>query len=161
MSRLYASGITLIECVTYLALCALMSFLLFAWWVASHEHLAIVQRKTEGALAVRLLYQIVTRDISQANPENKSWHIKNNELKFAQGNDTITYQFHQGTLSRTIHKQGASKGAKGVIARALQAVSFTMVAQRHMVSAIRMSVTWPVQGQKTWLLPLKKGLRLS
>lgn len=147
---------TLLECLSYLALSAILSVILFRWWVIGHEHIARLSRVTADAVQERLLYQIVMRDMQQANPEISDWQADQNQLRFMLNQDHITYRFSKGAFTRTVKRPTMLRASSATIARSLQQVSWQVIDQAGLVRKVIVIAQGDLD-QKRWIFPLKKG----
>jgi type II secretory pathway component PulJ len=150
---------SLIECICYLALCAILSGVLFKWWVRSHEHIAFMQRKADGATQARIVYQLIRRDCAQASPFVDHWNVAADSLRFQIHHDHIAYSLKAGALQRKYQKSGAKKGAKSLLARGIKTVSWQITQNDQMVTQLTIHLRWENDPETLWHFPLKTGMR--
>lgn len=151
-------GITLFECVSYVAIAALISLILFRWWVICHGHLNFLEKKTSHCIQEQLLYQVIARDIACANPEIEQWKVIHGRLKCTIGNDRVSYIHHADTISRSIKRCGSMRNASSVITRAVEQITWKLISHRQNVTAVAVTIRYVGENPKNWVFTIKKGL---
>lgn len=153
------SGVTIIECIIYLALCALGSFLVFRWWHHAQQQLKFLQSASSHAAQERCIYMVMARDIAHADAQHVSWSCTDDQIKCVTKIGVVTYQYKKGTLFRFIKKHGTTRTIRSTIARHLDPMSWKLVVAGIAVKSVQVDLKRSDGAKISWLLPVKRGMR--
>lgn len=154
------SGITIIECIVYIALSALLSMMLFRWWATSQRQVNVLEGTVQQAITERLVYVLISRDIMQASPQITDWQIADKQCSFSTHQGTISYRISKGILYRVLKKVGALRSNKAVIARHVSTMQVSMETLGGLVKAISLSFVFEKDRKVSWQILLRRGIRL-
>ena len=150
------SGATLVECVIYLGVSALLSFVLFTWWVATHEQLHRIETMTGIVLQEHLLFALLSKDVAQASADSSTWTVTDTSIACKGPQGTIAYVFKKGVLKKKGHFCHGRR-TKSTVARHLDAVQWQVSQTHNKVNHLMVTLAFVGGSSKEWRFAVAAG----
>src|SRR3989338_6525412 len=92
-------GFSLIECMIYLSLLSVLVIMTWNFFYRSYETIALVMRDTTQIMQLSSALDLISRDLSQACADQKSWYKpRTGEIIFKKRDEHIGWRVHKGSL---------------------------------------------------------------
>jgi len=130
-------GMTIFECLVYLGICAVLSSVLFSWWVSSHHQLGSIHGAAAYAVQEQLLAGVIWRDCIQASSLQRDWKVQEGYAQFKTSTGIITYQLKKKTLERKQMELNGKKAHTGVVARNIASMHWDLLCTGNSVREVR------------------------
>jgi len=154
----WSVGFSLIECLIYCAILALMSLLVFAYFSRQNNALRTFVASGQRSMDCFIACQLLAADIIQAEPKQMWWHQTNDEYIFKTSQESVAWRLHEHNVYRAKGEYDFARHAwehksTALVARHVAALSIQTQKNNAMVTAVTIRITHD-SGSHTRTVPL-------
>lgn len=140
----HAPGFSLIECLIYCALLAMISMLVFGYFTRQSYALGTFIAASEHSMEWSGALQILAADIVQADSSVAYWHISREEFIWRMRDCCVAWRWHENNLYRTkgvydFTRQKWERKSSALIARHITAFAIQTQVKNGSITTVAIS----------------------